>query len=109
MLATVTRDGERGHAVGPTPDFAANTIEAMTRALLASLPDRLREPAFDGTGGLSSELVQKAAVAGAPILVGVGAPTSLAFELASDRGLTLAGFARNGRISVYAGTDRICG
>ena len=79
---------------------AAPPGPGVTRALLASLPDRLREPAFDGTGGLSSELVQKAAVAGAPILVGVGAPTSLAFELAADRGLTLAGFARNGRINV---------
>ena len=33
-------------------------------------------------------------MAGAPILVGVGAPTSLAVELADDRGMTLAGFAR---------------
>ena len=46
------------------------------------------------SGRLSFELVQKAAVAGAPILVGVGAPTSLAIDLAADRGLTLAGFAR---------------
>jgi FdhD protein len=51
--------------------------------------------------------VQKAAVAGAPILVGVGAPTSLAVELAGDRGMTLAGFARGGSVNVYTGAERV--
>ncbi len=59
------------------------------------------------SGRLSFELVQKAAVAGAPLLVGVGAPTSLAVRLAEDRGMTLAGFARNGRVNVYTGTERV--
>jgi len=128
------------------------------RALLAALPDGLRQPGFEVTGGLhatglfdadgtlrcvredvgrhnamdkvigralldgdlplhgrllcvsgrlSFELVQKAAVAGAPILVGVGAPSSLAVELAADRGMTLCGFARGGRVNVYTGAERV--
>jgi FdhD protein len=130
----------------------------VDRATLAALPDRLRQPAFERTGGmhatglftpggelilvredvgrhnamdkvigaalaqdllplrhhilcvsgrLAFELVQKAAIAGAPILVGVGAPTSLAIELAADRGMTLAGFARRGSVNVYAGVERL--
>ena len=59
------------------------------------------------SGRLSFELVQKAAVAGAPILVGVGAPSTLAVSLAHDRGLTLCGFAGRGRLNVYTWPERI--
>lgn len=138
--------------VGPGP--------VVSRELLASLPARIEQPAFERTGGthatalcsaegdpllvredvgrhnamdkvvgralidwllpltdrilcvtgrLSFELVQKAAVAGAPILVGVGAPSSLAIELAADRNVTLCGFADPGRLNVYTCAERIVG
>jgi FdhD protein len=130
----------------------------VDRALLAALPDLLRQPTFERTGGLhatglftatgqllivredvgrhnamdkvigralldgllpltgsilcvsgrlSFELVQKSAVAGTPILVGVGAPSSLAIELAADQGMTLAGFARHGNVNIYTGAERV--
>jgi FdhD protein len=59
------------------------------------------------SGRLSFELVQKAAVAGAPILVGVGAPSSLAVALADERGMTLCGFARGRRVNIYTHPQRI--
>jgi FdhD protein len=80
--------------------------KVIGRALVDGLVP-LHELVLCVSGRLSFELVQKAAVAGAPILVGVGAPTSLAVDLAGDRGMTLAGFARRGSVNVYTGAQRV--
>jgi FdhD protein len=80
--------------------------KVIGRALLDGLVP-LHDHALCVSGRLAFELVQKAAVAGCPILVGVGAPTSLAIELAQDRGMTLCGFARKGQLNVYAGSERV--
>ncbi len=80
--------------------------KVIGRALLDGLVP-LGDRVLCVSGRLSFELVQKAAVAGAPILVGVGAPSSLAIELADDRGLTLCGFARGGNVNVYTRPERI--
>ena len=59
------------------------------------------------SGRVSFEIVQKAAVAGIPIIAGISAASSLAIDLAQELGMTVIGFVRNGSFNVYSAAERI--
>ncbi len=59
------------------------------------------------SGRIAYEIVQKAARASIPVIVGIGAPTDLAVDAARSAGLTLIGFAKAEKFNIYTGTGRI--
>ena len=82
-----------------------NAMDKAVGAMLLAGRDPLRGAIACLSGRVSFELVQKAALAGLDGIVAVGAPTSLAVDLARERGLLLCGFVREGEFNVYAGAE----
>ena len=84
-----------------------NAVDKVVGALL--LAERLpaSESVLAVSGRIGFEIVQKALRAGIPILVAVGAPSTLALRLAARAGMTVVGFVRDGRCNVYCGAERV--
>jgi FdhD protein len=84
-----------------------NAVDKLIGSYVREGRTRLDDTLLMLSGRAGFEVVQKAVVAGIPIIAAVGAPSSLAVSLADEFNATLLGFVRDGRFNIYAGGGRV--
>jgi FdhD protein len=84
-----------------------NAVDKVVGKLLIAPPAPLAPTVLIVSGRVSFEIVQKAWIAGIPVVAAISAPTSLAVDLAGAAGVTLVGFLRPGGLNIYTGADRL--